>query len=127
MPSGHDPATTDPGMAERPGGGSRARTLPPSRHEHPVIDEAGLAAARHADRLLAAAREVESTRWVNFLEPLPEHLRDDEPKALRATAVRSRAAYGPKDSIRDVLPDSLTEPFLDSIDRLIREIDRARG
>jgi hypothetical protein len=127
MPSGHDPATTDPGMAERPGGGSRARTLPPSRHEHPVIDEAGLAAARHADRLLAAAREVGSARWVTFLEPLPEHLRDDEPKALRATAVRSRAAYGPKDSIRDVLPDSLTEPFLDSIDRLIREIDRARG
>jgi hypothetical protein len=115
-------------MAERPGGsGTRSRTLPPSRHEHPVVDEAGLAAARHADRLLAAARDAGSARWVTFLEPLPEHLRDDEPKALRATAVRSRAAYGPKDSIRDVLPERLTEPFLDAIDRLIREIDRARG
>jgi len=115
-------------MAERPSStGTRRNSPPPSRHEHPVIDEAGLAAARHADRLVAAARDVGSTRWVAFLEPLPEHLRDDEPKALRATAVRSRAAYGPKDSIRDVLPETLTEPFLDSIDRLIREIDRARG
>jgi hypothetical protein len=26
-----------------------------------------------------------------------------------------------------VLPETLTEPFLDSIDRLIRVIDRARG
>jgi hypothetical protein len=111
----------------RSGTDARGRTLPPSRHEHPVIDEAGLAAARHADRLLAAARDAGSTRWVAFLEPLPERLRDDEPKALRATAVRSRAAYGPKDSIRDVLPETLTEPFLDSIDRLIREIDRSRG
>jgi hypothetical protein len=44
---------------------------------------------------------------------------------MRATAVRCRAAYGPKDSIRDVLPADLTEPFLDAIDRLIRTIDRA--
>jgi hypothetical protein len=115
-------------MAERPSAtGARPGILPPSRHEHPVIDEAGLAAARDADRLLAAARDAGSERWVTFLEPLPEHLRDDEPKALRAIAVRSRAAYGPKDSIRDVLPETLTEPFLDSIDRLIRVIDRARG
>jgi hypothetical protein len=99
----------------------------PARHEVPGIDEAGLVAARHADRLLAAAREVGSARWVAFLEPLPERLRDDEPTALRSTAVRARAAYGPKDSIRDVLPERLTEPFLDAIDRLIREIDRARA
>jgi hypothetical protein len=99
----------------------------PARHEDPAIDEAGLAAARHADRLLAAARDVGSARWVAFLEPIPEHLRDDEPATLRATAVRSRAAYGPKDSIRDALPERLTEPFLDAIDRLIREIDRARA
>ena len=105
----------------------RSRTPPPSRHEHPAIDEAGLTAARHADKLLVAAREVGSARWLAFLEPLPEHLRDDEPRALRATAVRARAAYGPKDSIRDVLPATLTEPFLDSIDRLLRLIDRSRG
>ena len=42
----------------------------------------------------------------------------------RATATRCRAAYGVKDSIRDVLPAELTEPFLDSIDRLIRELNR---
>ena len=99
----------------------------PARHERPAIDEAGLVAARHADRLLAAARELGSARWTAFLEPLPDRLRDDEPAALRATATRCRAAYGVKDSIRDALPGDLTEPFLDSIDRLIRELNRSRG
>jgi len=98
-----------------------------ARHEHPAIDEAGLVAARHADRLLAAARAIGSARWVASLDPLPDRLRDDEPWALRATATRSRAAYGVKDSIRDVLPADLTEPFLDSIDRLVRELNRSRG
>jgi hypothetical protein len=98
-----------------------------ARNEHPAIDEAGLVAARHADRLLAAARAIGSARWVAYLEALPDRLRDDEPWALRATATRSRAAYGVKDSIRDVLPADLTEPFLDSIDRLVRELNRARG
>ena len=105
----------------------RSSSRRPARHERPTIDEAGLAAARHADRLLAAAREIGSARWIAYLEPLPDRLRDDEPAALRATATRSRAAYGVKDSIRDVLPAELTEPFLDSIDRLIRELNRARG
>jgi hypothetical protein len=97
------------------------------RHELPRIDEAGLEAARHADRLLAAARALDSERWVAYLEPLPDHLRDDEPSVLRATATRCRAAYGVKDSIREALPADVTEPFLDSIDRLIRELNRARG
>ncbi len=82
----------------RIGGPSRR----PARHERPAIDEAGLVAARHADRLLAGAREVGSARWVAYLEPLPDRLRDDDPPALRATATRCRAAYGVKDSIRDV-------------------------
>jgi hypothetical protein len=99
----------------------------PARHERPAIDEAGLVAARHADRLLTAARAIGSARWVAYLEPLPDRLRDDEPTALRTTATRSRAAHGVKDSIRDVLPAELTEPLLDSIDRLIRELNRARG
>src|SRR5258705_5621147 len=109
------------------GAGAERAARSVARHEHPAIDEAGLVAARHADRLLAAAREVGSARWVAYLEPLPDRLRDDEPVALRATATRSRAAFGVKDSIRDSLPESLTEPFLDSIDRLIRELNRARG
>src|SRR6476661_4614173 len=109
--------------------GARAERAPRSvaRHEHPAIDEAGLVAARHADRLLAAAREIGSARWIAYLESLPDRLRDDEPAAPRATATRCRAAFGVKDSIRDSLPESLTEPFLDSIDRLIRELNRARG
>lgn len=95
-----------------------------ARHEHPTIDEAGLAAARHADRLLAAARELGVTRWVVYFEPMPDRLRDDEPTALRAAATRCRAAYGVKDSVRDALPASVTEPFLESIDRLVRELNR---
>ncbi len=107
----------------RPGRTSRR----PARHDVPAIDEAGLVAARHADRLLAGARSVGSARWTAYFEPLPDRLRDDEPAALRATATRCRAAYGVKDSIRDTLPADLTEPFLDSIDRLIRELNRSRG
>ena len=102
------------------------RTTGPARHELPVIDDLALAAARHADRLLAAARDRGVTRWATYLEPLPDRLRDDEPPALRATVSRARAAYGPKDSVRDALPPELTEPFLDAIDRLIRELNRHR-
>jgi hypothetical protein len=109
--------------AARADGASRR----PARHEFPAIDEAGLVAARYADRLLAGARAIGSTRWIAYFEPMPDRLRDDEPVALRATVIRCRAAYGVKDSIRDVLPADLTEPFLDSIDRLMRELNRARG
>lgn len=105
----------------------RARTVSPARHEYPVIDELGLAAARHGDRLLAAARERGHARWSAYLEPLPDRLRDDDLRGLRSAALRARAAYGPKDSIRDVLPWELTEPFLEAIDRLLREINRSRG
>lgn len=96
----------------------------PARHEMPAIDDLGLAAARDADRLLAAARERGASRWVAFLEPIPDRLRDDELGALRATATRARAAYGPKDSVRDVLPAEVTEPFLEALDRLLRELAR---
>jgi hypothetical protein len=89
------------------------------------IDDLALTAARHADRLLAAARERRAERWATFLDPLPDRLRDDDLPGLRSTALRARAAYGPKDSVRDALPAEVTEPFLDSIDRLMREINRA--
>jgi len=110
-----------PRMTDGPTRGTSRR---PARHERPAIDEAGLIAARHADRLLAEARDRGLARWVAFFEPLPDRLRDDEPVVLRATAVRSRAAYGVKDSVRDSLPAELTEPFLESIDRLLRELNR---
>ena len=102
----------------------------PARHERPAIDDAALIAARHGDRLLAAAHDMGVERWATFLEPLPDRLRDDEIASLRATAMRARAAYGPKDSVRDALPAELTEPFLDAVDRLLRELARrenARG
>ena len=81
--------------------------------------------ARWADRMLAAAQDVGSARWTAYFEPLPDRLRDDAPAALRATATRCRAAYGVKDSVRDALPAAITEPFLASVDRLIRELNRS--
>jgi hypothetical protein len=105
----------------------RIRTPAPARHEQPVIDELAMAAARHADRLVAAARDRGETRWLAFLEPLPDRLRDEDLPGLRAAAVRARAAYGPKDSVRDALPPGITEPFLEAIDRLLREIARYRA
>jgi hypothetical protein len=102
-----------------------ARRAPgPARHELPVIDDLALTAARHADRLLAEARERGDKRWVAFFDAIPDHLRDDELRALRSTATRARAAYGPNDSVRDVLSADVTEPFLVALDRLLRELAR---
>lgn len=110
---------------DRPVGDVRP-TVPPDRprHELPAIDEAALVAARAADRLLAAAADGGLDRWATVLGPIPGRLRDDPPAALAATARRARAIYGPKDSIRDVLPDELTLPFRDALDRLLRELAR---
>jgi hypothetical protein len=96
----------------------------PARHELPAVDEAGLIAGRHADRLVAAADMLGATRWLRYFEGMPDRLRDDEPRSLRQVALRARAAYGPKDSVRDVLPPEVTEPFLESIDRLIKQLNR---
>jgi hypothetical protein len=90
----------------------------------PAIDEAGLAAARQADRVVAAARAAGADRWVAFVEPLADRLRDDQPRDLRQAALRARAAYGPKDSIRDALPADVTDPFLDALDRLLKTLNR---
>ena len=102
----------------------------PGRHELPAIDEAALAAARHADRLVDAARAATAVgapgapRWAAFLEPLPDRLRDAPPGELRSVARRARAAYGPKDSIADVLPADLAIAFRDAIDDLVRVLNR---
>jgi hypothetical protein len=96
----------------------------PARHETPEIDAAALVAARAADRLLAAALEAGSERWVRYLAPMPDRFRDDPIPVLRATARAGRSAFGPKDSIRDALPEVATEPFLDAIDRLLKLIAR---
>lgn len=95
-----------------------------ARHELPEIDAAALEAARAADRILAAAIERGSDRWSRYFTPLPDRLRDDPVAGLRAAARTARAAYGPKDSVRDVLPGDVTEPLLIAIDRLLRLINR---
>lgn len=103
---------------------------PPGRHELPAIDAAALAAARHADRLVDAARIAVAagapgaSRWAAFLESLPDRLRDAPPTELRSVARRARAAYGPKDSIADVLPADLAIALRDAIDDLVRVLNR---
>jgi hypothetical protein len=96
----------------------------PARHELVDIDAAALEAARAADAAVAAAREAGTERWQTYLAPLPDRLRDDSLRDLRSTARRLRAAYGPKDSIRDALPETATEPLLRSVDRLLKAIAR---
>ena len=87
------------------------------------IDEAALVAARAADRAPGRrARARGDAAGSTYLEPLPDRLRDEDIVDLRRTALRVRAAYGPKDSVRDVLPESVTEPFLDAIDRLLKAL-----
>jgi len=101
-----------------------ARRVEPARHELPAIDEAALAAARSADKLLQYTRERGLERWAIFLAPVPDQLRDAAVGELRVVALRARAAYGSKDSIRELLPAELTEPFLTDIDRLRKALAR---
>jgi len=100
-----------------------ARRDPP-RHELPEIDGPALTAASATDKALAAAMDSGIERWARYLAPLPDRLRDDPLRELRGAARLVRAAYGPRDSIRDALPEEVTEPMLDAIDRLLRAIAR---
>jgi hypothetical protein len=103
---------------------SSRRDSGPARHELPTLDDAALVAARATDHLLAAAREAGHDRWSAFLGPLPDRLRDGDVRDMRSGAMRVRAAFGPKDSIRDDLPDDVTEPALLAVDRLLRALAR---
>ena len=94
----------------------------PARIEHPALDEAALAVARQADLVLAAARQRGLERWVAFFETVPDRLRDVPVTELRGVARRARSAFGPKDSIREVLPVELTEPLREGLDRLLKAL-----
>ena len=75
--------------------------------------------------MVSAARAREAARWLAYLEPLPDALRDADLADLRKVALRARSAYGPKDSVRDALPpDGRPSRFLDAIDRLLKELAR---
>ena len=102
-----------------------ARRAPgPARHELPVVDDQALTAARHADRHQAEARDRGNARWVAFFEAIPDRLRDVYLRAIRSTATLAGSAYGPNDSVRDVLSSDVTEPFLQALDKLLRELAR---
>ena len=110
----------------------------PARHELPEIDAAAFEAARAVDRLFLEARRLAEAspaggpmsgisaaeRWAGYFQRLPDQLRDEPLPGLRAAARRVRAAYGPKDSIRDTFAPELTEPLLVSTDRLLKAIAR---
>jgi hypothetical protein len=96
----------------------------PARHEVPEVDAAALATAVLVEQAYRTADELGIDRWARFLEPFPERLRDAPVRDLRLIARQARAAYGPKDSIRDALPPEATERLLDSIDRLLKAIAR---
>lgn len=100
------------------------RDRPTARHEVPTVDAAAMTAARWADRLLGAARDRHVDRWEGFLAPIPDRLRDGDLPELRSAALRARAAYGAKDSIRDALPEDLVEPFRDALDALLKALAR---
>ena len=51
-----------------------------------------MAAARSADKLLERAREVGSQRWIDFLAPVPDRLRDAGLAELWVVTQRTRAA-----------------------------------
>jgi hypothetical protein len=101
----------------------------PARHELPEIDAAAFEAARAVDRLLVEARRLADAnpaadRWAGYLQRVPDQLRDELLPGLRAAARRVRAAYGPKDSIRDTFAPAVTEPVLEAVDRLLKAIAR---
>lgn len=102
----------------------RVRPNEPPRHELPEIDAAALTAATAAERAFGAADDVGLDRWAGFLAPIPGLLRDGSLRDVRSAARQARAAYGPKDSIRDSLPAEVTEPLLEAIDRLLKAIAR---
>jgi hypothetical protein len=107
-------------------------TRPPARHELPEIDAAAFEAARAVDRLLAEAARLAAPgdppgpvdRWAGYFQRLPDQLRDAPLPDLRAAARRVRSAFGPKDSIRDTFDPTVTEPVLESVDRLLKVIAR---
>jgi hypothetical protein len=103
---------------------SPGRWVGPARHELPLIDERGLVAARAAEVAIGVALDRGLERWATFLGTLPDRFRDGDLREMRAAAMRGRAAFGPKDSIRDVLPAEVTEPLLEAVDRLLRELNR---
>jgi hypothetical protein len=96
----------------------------PARHQLPTLDTAAMAAARAFDVLLDAAREAGSDRWVRYLEPLPDRLRDDDLRALRGTVRRCRSAFGPGDSVLDVVPEDVGLTARRAIDEVIRVLAR---
>lgn len=102
----------------------RPDIVEPARHELPELDRAALEAALAADRTLATARDLGIERWAVYLAHVPDRLRDDPVAGLRGAAKLVRAAYGPKDSIRDSLPEAVTEPLLEAVDRVLKAIAR---
>ncbi len=90
----------------------------------PDVDAIALETARAADELLLVANEMGIDRWARYFARIPDRLRDDPILDLRAAGRLVRSAYGPRDSVRDSLPEAVTEPLLAATDRLLKAIAR---
>ena len=103
-----------------------ARTRPGAGTSRvPGHRRAGLVAARHADRLLAAAQDLGSVAGSTYLEPLPDRLRDDDLRGLRAAAVRAGRRMASKDSSAMSLPGADRAVPRRRSTGCLREINRA--
>jgi hypothetical protein len=105
--------------------GSSGVAGPPSMAGAPSVAGSARDAGPPGDTVPPAHTSTAAAdRWVGYFQRLPDQLRDEPLPGLRTAARRVRAAYGPKDSVRDTLPPEVTEPVLGAIDRLLKAIAR---
>ena len=90
------------------------------RWEDAALDDAALAVARRTRTVLVALEAAGDTRWRAWFEVLVPVFEDGDRSALEAAGRKARAAFGAKDSVRDVVdsPDLLV--LRDAIDVLLR-------
>ena len=97
----------------------------PLTSKAPAVRVARIAVVGAARRPQVVQEQEAGARVDERLRRLPDELRDDPLPQLRLAARRARAAYGPKDSIRDAFSPDVTEPVLDATDRLLPSIARS--
>ena len=110
------------GRTRRRGCSGAARPARPPRVA--AIDEAALLAARHADRLIDAARDVGVHPLGDVPRAVPDRLRDDEPARPARRGAPSPGGVRAEGLDPRLAPEDVTEPFLGAIDRLLKVIAR---
>ena len=114
-----------PVTSARPGEPGRARIEPP---RSPPATSAPRSTRRRwsprgpATGWSAAARDRGADRWVAYFEPLPDRsATTTSPTCASRRCARGRPT-GRRTRVRDALPEEVTEPFLDAVDRLLKAL-----